>query len=278
MTNSAPEHSFDQAMLLTPGRLANSFVGVTSPAYWNMVGPFGGYTAALALQAVMQHPALLGEPVAMTVNYAGATTEGNFTITATPARTNRSTQHWVIECSQTNAAGQQEVATTATVMTAVRRNVWKANDAPMPSAPRPHDVHRTQRDGSPAWIDRYDMRFIEGAIPEQFNGAEASSMCRLWVSDEPPRPLSFTSLAALSDVFYPRIWLRRAKRVAAGTVTMTTYFHASAAQLAQVGSGYLLAQAQSQDFRHGFFDQSAQLWSEAGALLATSTQLVYYKE
>ena len=278
MTNSAPEHPFDQAMQLTPGQLANSFVGVTSPAYWNMVGPFGGYTAALALQAVMQHPALLGEPVAMTVNYAGATTEGEFTITATPTRTNRSTQHWVIELSQTNAAGQQEVAMTATAMTAVRRDVWHANDAAMPVACKPLDVNRTQREGSPAWLERYNMRFIEGAIPEQMDGAEASSQCRLWVRDEPPRPLSFTSLAALADVFYPRIWLRRAKRVAAGTVSMTTYFHASAAQLSQVGSGYLLGQAQSQTFQHGFFDQSAQLWSEAGLLLATSTQLVYYKE
>ena len=278
MTYPTAEHPFDQAMRLTPGPLANSFVGTTSPAYWNMVGPFGGYTAALALQAAMQHPALLGEPVAMTVNYAGATTEGEFTITATPARTNRSTQHWVIELSQTNAAGQQEVAMTATAMTAVRRDVWHANDAAVPVVPGPLDTARNQREGSPAWIARYDMRFVSGAIPEQFDGAEASSQCRLWVRDEPPRPLSFTSLAALADVFYPRIWLRRAKRVAAGTVTMTTYFHASAAQLLQVGSGYLLGQAQSQTFQHGFFDQSAQLWSEAGQLLATSTQLVYYKE
>ena len=265
-------------MRLTPRPVANSFVGATSPAYWNMVGPFGGYTAALALQAVMQHPALLGEPVAMTVNYAGATTEGNFTITATPARTNRSTQHWVIELSQTNAAEQTEVAMTATVMTAVRRDVWHANDVPMPDVPKPLDIDRTRREGAPAWLDQYDMRFVSGAIPAQFDGAEASSLCRLWVRDDPPRPLDFASLTAMADVFYPRIWLRRAKHVAAGTVSMTTYFHASAAQLSQAGSGYLLGQAQSQTFQHGFFDQTAQLWSEAGLLLATSTQLVYYKE
>ena len=59
---------------------------------------------------------------------------------------------------------------------------------------------------------------------------------------------------------------------------MTTYFHASQAQMAEAGTGYLLGQAQAQAFRHGFFDQTAQLWSEAGMLLATSTQLVYYKE
>eukprot|EP01036_Dinobryon_divergens_P037354 gene37354-48854_t len=98
-------HPFDHAMQLLPGEAAHSFAGASSRDYWNMVGPFGGYTAALAVQAVMQHPALLGEPVALTVNYAGATTQGPFTVTATPARTNRSTQHWVIALSQTNAAG-----------------------------------------------------------------------------------------------------------------------------------------------------------------------------
>ena len=84
-------HPFDQALRLTPGDSGNTFAGATSPDYWNMVGPFGGYTAALAVRAVMQHPALLGEPVALTVNYAGATTEGPFAVTATAVRTNRST-------------------------------------------------------------------------------------------------------------------------------------------------------------------------------------------
>ena len=55
-------------------------------------------------------------------------------------------------------------------------------------------------------------------------------------------------------------------------------FHADAQHLAQCGQGYLLAQARAHAFRHGFFDQTAQLWNEAGTLLATSTQMVHYKE
>jgi len=82
----------------------------------------------------------------------------------------------------------------------------------------------------------------------------------------------------LADVFFPRIFLRRAKRVPAGTVSMTVYFHADASQLEEVGAGYLLAQASAQAFRHGFFDQTAQLWSEDGALLVTTQQVVYFKE
>jgi acyl-coenzyme A thioesterase PaaI-like protein len=98
-------HPLDEALRLeaagngSPG----NWQGHTHADYWNMVGPFGGTTAATALRAILMHPALLGEPVALTVNYAAAVAEGAFTVTARPVRTNRSTQHWAVELSQADA-------------------------------------------------------------------------------------------------------------------------------------------------------------------------------
>ncbi|MBC7718854.1 MAG: thioesterase family protein [Chitinophagaceae bacterium] len=282
-------HPFDHALHLEPAGSAqpHAFVGATSPAYWNMIGPFGGLTAATALHAVQLHPELLGEPVALTVNFVSAIRAGPYAITATPVRTNRSTQHWVISLNQPNDDGATEVAMTATAMTALRRDTWQANDMPMPSLPPPSAVPRDLRPAPLAWLAQYDMRFMQGSIPEVWDGrvaadspsqATSSTVSQLWLGDDQPRALDFASLTAKADVFYPRIWLRRATQVAAGTVSMSTYFHASAQQLRAAGTGYVLAQAQAQAYRHGFFDQSAQLWGEDGTLLATSTQLVYYKE
>lgn len=275
-------HPFDQAIALSPAGsdVPHTWHGHTSPAYWNMVGPFGGFTAAVALQAVLRHPQLLGEPVALTVNYASATNAGPFTVKATPVRTNRSTQHWVISLRQPDANGADAPAMTATAMTALRRETWQQNDMLMPQVPKPQDVARADMRGAMEWLNRYDMRFVRGVIPTQWHGAEKlnpDSLSQLWVRDEIPRALDFASLTAMADVFYPRVWLRRPLRVPGGTVSMTTYFHASAAELEAAGSGYVLAQAQGQAFRHGFFDQAAQLWSEAGTLLVTSHQLVYFK-
>ena len=59
---------------------------------------------------------------------------------------------------------------------------------------------------------------------------------------------------------------------------MTTYFHADGALLAEVGHRLPAGPRPGQQFRNGYFDQTAQLWSEAGALLATTNQVVYYKE
>jgi acyl-CoA thioesterase len=108
------------------------------------------------------------------------------------------------------------------------------------------------------------------------NGTHSES--QLWMRDAQARPLDYAQLAAMSDMFYPRVWLRRATVVPAGTVSITTYFHADAQHMADVGGGYLLGRAHAQRFFNGYFDQSAHLWSEAGALLATSNQIVYYKE
>ena len=77
--------SFDQAIALEANG-HDQWLGRTSPAYANMVGPFGGITAAQALNAVLQHPQLLGEPVSLTVNFAAPLADGPFTARARPAR------------------------------------------------------------------------------------------------------------------------------------------------------------------------------------------------
>ena len=270
-------HPLDKALALesvTPGQ----YRGHTSPGYWNRVGPYGGATAATALRAVLLHPQLLGEPLSLTVNFAAALTAGPFTVQAEPVRTNRSTQHWNISILQTDAQGQQVVTTTATAVTAVRRDTWSLGDVPMPAVPPPAQCPRIAPRTGVEWLNRYEMRPVTGTLPEQWDGQGDSSLSQLWMRDEPTRTLDFCALAALADVFFPRVWLRRAVRVPAGTVSLTVYFHANSAELAATGSGYLLGQARGQEFRNGFFDQAAQLWNEAGAMLATSHQIVYFKE
>jgi len=265
-------HVFDDAVALRPTG-EGSWQGHTSPAYANMIGPYGGITAAQALNAVLLHPELLGEPVALTVNFAAALADGPFAARPRPARTNRSTQHWIVEILQ-----DDRVVVTATAVTAVRRDTWGAREQAMPAVPRPQDLPQAQG-RAVEWLRRYDMRFVTGSIPREWNGQDAGeSLSRMWVRDAPARPLDFASLTALADVSFPRLWLRRAKLTPLGTVSMTVYFHAGADQLRATGDGYLLLQARGQGFRGGYFDHAGQLWNEAGELLATTHQVVYYKE
>ena len=280
----ADAHPFDRAIALEPltpvadgGALR--FRGATSPDYANMVGPFGGITVAQALQAIMLHPDRLGEPIAFTGNFAAAMADGPFVAEARPARTNRSTQHWVVTLLQPDASGNEAAVFTATAVTALRRQTWGVTETPTPSAPGAQEVPRVQVPKRPVWFYRYDMRWLAGGIPREWDGAErADSQTRLWVRDDPPRPLDFPSLAAFCDVFYPRAWLRRARPTPASTVSLTVYFHADGAALAASGNGYVMAQARGQRFFNGYFDQSGQVWSAGGELLATTHQVVYYRE
>ncbi|MDR2153508.1 MAG: thioesterase family protein [Burkholderiaceae bacterium] len=272
------QHPFDQALALA-SHAAGVLHGRPHPAWANMVGPYGGITAAQMLQAVWLHPDRLGEPVALTVNFAAGLRDAPFVVEARPARTNRSTQHWTMALTQSGEDGASETMITATALTAARRVTWSATDAPMPAVPRPSDTERRPLPSRQVpWLERYDMRFIAGHIPQTWDGAEADSVTCLWMRDDPPRPLDFASLSALADVFFPRVWRRRAVMTPIGTVSMTVYFHAGAAELAACGDDFVLGLARAQSFFNGYFDQSAELWSEAGQLLATTHQIVYYKE
>lgn len=248
--------------------------GRTQPAFRNFIGPFGGLTAAQAMNAILTHPERLGDPVSFTVNFAAAIEDGEFDVVARPVRTNRSTQHWMVTIEQ----GGEAVAT-ATAITAVRRATWAADEVAMPPVPHPSDVALPTVPPRVEWVKRYEMRFIDGAFPGDWHGGDAGhSVTRLWVRDNPPRPLDFASLTAMSDIFFPRIWLRRATFVPLGTITMTVYFHAGEEQLRETGSGYLLGQARGQGFGAGYFDHTAQLWNERGTLLVTTSQVYYFKE
>ena len=267
---------FDQAIALKSlGQ--HRYSGATHSAWLNMVGPFGGITAAVLLQAVLLHPERLGMPVAFTVNFCAGVAEGAFEIIAKPARTNRSTQHWTIELTQGGA-----VVITATAVTAVRRTTFSSIESHAPLVTGANELPRAEVTTLP-WTQRYDMRSLTGHLPTVWDGSEGDTLTQMWVRDAQQRPVDFASLTALADTFFPRVFLRRRTFVPIGTVSMTVYFHADAQELAALGHGvdtsdFVLGQAKAQCFFNGFFDHSAQLWSDAGQLLATTHQVVYFKE
>jgi hypothetical protein len=66
-------------------------------------------------------------------------------------------------------------------------------------------------------------------------------------------------------------------RFPAGTISLTTHFHADSALLSSQGTNHVLGIARASKFSLGYHDQSAEIWSDKQQLLATSHQVVYYK-
>lgn len=271
--NIRNEHPFDVATALTDLG-GGKFAGETSPEYANVVGTFGGVTAATMMRAVLESKDRRGDPVVQTVNFCGSLDAGGFEISATMERAGKYTQHWSLKLVQ-NA----EVKTTASIVCGVRSEVFSRQIEMKPSAPDPETCEPLKTKGLINWLERYSFRFVEGeprlsGIPLSEQG---NSRSLLWIADLPERPVNTLSLAAISDCFFPRLLHLRGKMVPFGTVSMTTYFHSTTEEISAVGAAAVLGATDSKCVHRNFHDQQMQLWASDGTLLASGSQLVWYK-
>ena len=264
----ASAHAFDEAIALEPveGRLR----GRTHESYWNMVSPFGGVTAAVALNGLLMQSERIGDPVSFTLNYVAPIQRGEFLVEPRLVRSGRSTQHWSVQIVQ---AG--EVTTSAIAIFGVRRPTWSLTEATPPQA---RGVEESVRFTPPRdlmrWPAMYDIRYARGQLRQN----NPDSLTHSWIRDAQPRPIDYSSLTAFCDTFAPRLLFRRPLFVPLGTVSLNIYFHVDGAELATQGEEYVLGVAQGQVFHKGYFDQQAQVWGRDGRLLATTQQVVWFKE
>ena len=266
------QHLFDDATRVTPGD--SRWQGRTSDDYWAFVGPFGGATAATILRALIEHPQRAGDPLSLTVNFCAPIAQGAFDLDVRLVKANRSTQHWSVELTQNGA----EVATLAAAVFAERRPSWSHQQAEFPQG-RPFEQILPYTKVAASWVKQYDFRFIEGdpdfsCAPQT---APASAFSKSWIADRVPRKIDALSLMSMSDAFFGRVFHARRELVPFGTVSLTTYFHADAADLAAEDISRVLAVADARIFHKSYGDQSGELWSPNGRLLATTHQIAYFK-
>ena len=92
-----------------------------------------------------------------------------------------------------------------------------------------------------------------------------------------PRKIDMLSLMSMSDAFFGRVFLARQELMPFGTVSITTYFHTASDDLAAEDITRVLAVADARIFHRSYGDQHGELWSPSGRLLATTTQIAYFK-
>ncbi|HQN51027.1 MAG TPA: thioesterase family protein [Phenylobacterium sp.] len=268
--SGAPLADFDAALPLSPLG-PRAWASQADKRYWNAIGPWGGWTAALLLKAVLAEADHNGTPVAMTINLMGGLDEtAPLALMTRPARQGRSMEFWTSELIQNDAS-----AAMAMVTLGHRRDTLTAHEAEFPQVAPPESLNPPERRAGLAFGAMFESRYLPGAIPFQSEGGSTETFT--WVRDAQARPLDYPLLAALADVFAPRVFYRSAERRPVSTVSMTVYFHATPQELAAVGGDFVLAQARARRFEAGFFDQAGTLWSRDGLLLATTEQLCWFK-
>ncbi|WP_022723012.1 acyl-CoA thioesterase II, partial [Rhodopseudomonas sp. B29] len=254
-------HPFDVATAATFD--GTRWQGATSDGYHAFVGQFGGATAATLLRTLMRQKEIAGDPLAFTVNFCAPIAPGGFDLTPRLIKATRSTQHWSIEATQ---AG--EVAAFATAVFAQRRETWTHRPTAMPAVKSLTETPVYTRVAAP-WIEQFEFRFPEDE--PNFSGAAfaepASAHTKVWIGHAVPRTLDLLSLSAIADAFFARIFHVRGELLPIGTVSMTTYFHVDAAELAAEPITAVLGVADANVFHKSFSDQTGELWSPSERLL-----------
>jgi acyl-CoA thioesterase len=266
-------HPFDIATTLNAVS-EGQFNATTSKPYANMAGPFGGVTSAIILRAVLEDERQTGDPVSMTVNFCAALKDGAYTITTRLVRAGKYIQHWAVEVVQNDTT-----CNTASVICGRRFAEFSHQSVVMPDVPAAQDCQTLTGNKPLGWLNCYDFRYVEG-LPD-FSATVTdlqSPKSVMWVRDAPERALDYLSLAALSDSFILRMLHLRPKFVPMGTVSLSTHFLASREEIAEQGDDHLLGISDAMRFQGNFHDQHMRLFGKSGKLMASGSQIVWFKE
>ena len=242
---------------------------LADPDYEANTGMFGGWTSALLLKAVLDHPDASGSAAAMTVNFIERIVPGEAIILAvTRLGGGRSLAHW--RCDVRREADGALLASAAIVL-ANRRDTDQAIDAVFPDPPPPNDLPLSNPPGP--FGRQVETRVIDGSPP--FNRPD---MCSLsWTRETTGRPIDAVQLAFLSDVYAPRVFHISAGPRPSATVTLSINFLAGIDELAAIGDDYILSEVEGTRIEQSQAGSRLRLWSRRGTLLATSEQLCWFR-
>ena len=261
------------------GRLENSLLltaldegqwhATASSYYAANNGLYGGWTAAIALNAVVNEPRSSGTPAALTINYfRRIKPESEIHLHTKQQAIGQSFNHWQVEIFD---AHTKKLCGSATVVMANRKPGPGFQVRSMPQVEAPEGLSgRFKPPG--AFGDQTDMIAISGYPPIQ----QPNTHSLAWVKEKSGRAMDAVQLAYLADAYPPRIWYTLDTPCAIATVTLSVYFYATEKELDAIEDNYVLLEAEGIKGESSNASQRANIWSDDGKLLASTEQLVWF--
>lgn len=239
--------------------------------WWIVVGPNGGYVAAIvlrALEAALADP--MRAPRSLTVHYVEPAVEG-------PARVHVRVERSGRSLSALSARLEQDGRLVALALAAFGRprDSLEFQDLQMPEVAPPEslptDPPPTMR--TMPMRERFETRRALGSIePGTSARAETGGWLRLAEPHRPDPP----ALAMFCDAWPPSIRQRQALGAAGlrgvPTIDLTVHFRAPLPAHARPDDFYLCV-FRTQTARGGFLEEDGEIWTRDGVLLAQSRQL-----
>lgn len=247
----------------------DAVAAIADHKYEANTGMFGGWTAALLLKAVLDHPESQGSASALTVNFIERVVPGEqLLIRRTKLGQTRSIEHWRMDLYRSD---ERALLASGTAVLARRRPSQSAMDYVIPTVPPPERLPSSHPPG--AFGQRTEIRAASGIPP--FSRDNLRSL--VWVRESSGRAMDAVQLAYLSDVYAPRVFHISDAPRPSSTLTMSTFFLATPEELASVGDDYILCEAEGTRIEQSVAGSRALLWSRQGKLLATTEQLCWFR-
>ncbi|HVW16823.1 MAG TPA: thioesterase family protein [Solirubrobacteraceae bacterium] len=238
------------------------------PAWYGGTGPHGGYLGAIVVRAMQARLAADGASEralrSITLHYLRPPAEGDVDVEVVVERTGRSLSTLSARMSQGGRTCVLALAALAVDFPAPERARY---DSPMPEAPPPEDAPVIPREVSPPMARHFELRPCLGPLP--FSGADEPRSGGWIAFADREQPYDAAALVMICDVWLPSPWTRFDRFVPALTIDLTV--HLRAPDVAPAAP--LLGVFESRAGRGGFFDESGELWSRDGVLVAQSRQL-----
>ncbi|MCR5882404.1 thioesterase family protein [Rhizobacter sp. J219] len=246
----------------------NRYSTLTDPRYWNQIGPFGGWLAALAGVA-MERGAPAGWTMkSISLNFLGRVPAGRVEIDIEPLRVQR---RIAALRATMRPEGEATTAVTAEAIFAPAGATTQAAALPRPSLPAPETLPRLDRlDALAAFVGTFDHRVAFGAPFAQDRRARSGG----WVRSRLPLPRSPAGLLMLADAWYPPRWATLSEPVPVSTVSMQVVFHESCPGSPGL-DGFFAACYQEDAQTDGFGLERGAIWWPDGRLALTMQQLTW---
>jgi hypothetical protein len=111
--------------------------------------------------------------------------------------------------------------------------------------------------------------------PPPFNKPDTGTLS--WERDSSGRAIDELTLALLSDLGAPRIFLVSDGPRPSATLTLSVNFLAGPAELAACGDDFILSEMIATRIEQSVVGSRKTMWSRAGGVLATSEQLCWFR-
>jgi acyl-coenzyme A thioesterase PaaI-like protein len=250
-------------------------------ARWSVArGPNGGYVGALVARAAEQ---ATGRPLrSLTTQFLEAPDPGPVDVLATVEREGRSTSSVSVRIERDGRPTALALAT----LGAWREGEAEWLDARMPQAPSPDEAFRLdpERNGIPAFVGNYDMRWAVGKPPRRRRGEDegrsggadrgpGDGLTGGWVRTALPRAVDAPRIVAFSDCWFPAAYSRLGAVVPAPTLDLTVYVRSPLPPPGMGAEDFVLGVFRTRWGTGGLWEEDGELWSPGGVLLAQSRQL-----